>query len=113
MTASRKFGPPYIEAMRGLSGQFARAFRKSGSELYETSCHLIQGDTFIAVSFEFLATGEEGWVPLEIGPEGWSEERRQKILRDAGHVLDERLKLEKFSDQDVAKRFEEVLNGLR
>lgn len=111
MTA--KIGSAYLEAFRALSEQFARAFRKSGTELYTTTCSLIQGDTFIAVGFEFYATGEEGWVPLEIGPEGWSEERRQTILRDAERVLGERLRLEKFSEQDVARRFEEVLYGLR
>lgn len=113
MNAPRKIGSAYSEALRGLSDQFGKAYLESRSDVYVIDCHLIQGGTIICVSFVFQATGHEGWVPLEIGAEGWGEERRQKILEDANQVLKAREEIEREGVETIAKRVQEVLDALR
>lgn len=108
----RKIGTAYQEALRALSEQVARAYREDlGS--YQVSAGLIQGNTFIAVSVIFDSTGTECWVPMDLGSEPWSAERRSKIERDASTVIAERMKLELETAELVSQRMQGVLDAYR
>ena len=99
MNAKRKIGTAYQEALLALSEQASRAFREDVDDQHQVDAYLIQGDTLICVSVTFLHSGREAWVPLELGSEGWSDARKQRVVHEASHVIDRRLKMEKrFAD---------------
>ena len=108
MTAMRKIGTNYQEALNGLASQFRKHYRETGRTDYQVDCYLIQDGQFICLCYTFQLEGEHGWVPLELTGEPWSEERRQRLIRDARHVLDKALSLETFAAQYVAAKVWEV-----
>jgi hypothetical protein len=105
-------GTPYQEALKALAEQVARAYREDCCS-FQVSAGLIQGNTLIAVNVVFDATGTECWVPLELGGEPWTDERRAKIERDARAVLTQRLAIEVTVADVVERRMREVLYGYR
>lgn len=113
MANGRKIGTPYQEALRGLCGQVQRIFRDDVDHQHEIDASLIQGDTIICLSVRFLASGREAWVPLELGAEGWSEQRRQRIVHEASHVIGKLLAMEKFAGAYVNSQLQGVLDAYR
>jgi hypothetical protein len=105
-------GTPYQEALKALAEQVARAYREDCCS-FQVSAGLIQGNTLIAVTVVFDATGTECWVPLELGAEPWSDERRARIEVDARAVLTQRLAIEVTVAEAVERRMREVLYGYR
>lgn len=113
MKANRKIGTAYQEALLALSEQVARIYREEVGDQYQVDAYLIQGDTVICVSVGFLLSGREAWVPLELGVEGWSDARRQRIVHEASHVIEQRLKLERFAAEYVAGKIRGVIDAYR
>lgn len=112
MASPQKMGTAYQEALKALAEQVACAYREDCCG-FLVSAGLIQGNTLIAITAVFDLTGTECWVPLELGPEGWSEERRLRIEQDARAVLTQRLAIEVTVADVVERRMREVLYGYR
>lgn len=112
MAGPQKMGTPYQEALKALAEQVACAYREDCCD-FQVSAGLIQGNTLIAVTVVFDLTGTECWVPLELGTERWSDERRVRIEQDARAVLTQRLAIEVTVADVVERRMREVLYGYR
>ncbi|CTP83350.1 hypothetical protein [Xanthomonas graminis] len=112
MTAPRKIGTAYQEALKALAEQVARAYRED-CRSFQVSAGLIQGNTMIAITVVFDGTGTECWVPMDMGTEPWSDDRRSRIEHDARVVINERMKLESFTAEFVLARMQEVLDAYR
>ncbi|MGH8063232.1 MAG: hypothetical protein ACREO7_14600 [Pseudoxanthomonas sp.] len=113
MGAGKRVGTAYQEALLALSNQVVAIFRQEIGDRYQVTASLIQDDTIICVSVAFLESDREAWVPLEIGTEGWNENRQQRIVHEASHVLEERLKLEKLTADYVNAKIRGVLDAYR
>lgn len=113
MATPKKCGTPYQEALLGLCRQVRRIYREEVEQDLRIEVSRIQGDTLICVSVQFQGSGREAWVPLEIGPEGWSEQRRLRIVHEATHVVGKLLDTEKMVGIFVSSRIQEVINGFR
>ncbi|HGM7334448.1 TPA: hypothetical protein ACKQCJ_000752 [Stenotrophomonas maltophilia] len=112
MAQLANIGSAYQEALKALGEQVARAYREECSE-FTVAAGLIQGNTLIAITVTFNHTGAECWVPLDLGGQPWTDERRCQIEDDARRVLGARLLVEHEAAALVATRMEEVLNGYR
>jgi len=111
MSAKRKIGTAYQEALLALSEQTSRIFREEVGDQHQVDAYLIQGDTIICVSVSFLLSGREAWVPLELGIEEWSDARRQRIVHEASHVIEQRLRLERLAAEFVAGKIRGVIDA--
>ncbi|MCC4607165.1 hypothetical protein [Xanthomonas campestris] len=105
-------GTAYQEALKALAEQVARAYREDCCS-FQVSAGLIQGNTMIAVSATFDATGTECWVPMSLGSDQWTDERRSRIEHDARAVISQRLSIEEGVAYIVRKYMREVLDGYR
>jgi len=113
MSGNRKYGTPYQEALLALSHQVARIYREECVDGYRIDVDLIQGDTLIAVTVTSHHSGQEAWVPLEIGAEGWDEHRRARIIHEVSYVIGERLKVERFVADYVAAKVRGIIDAYR
>lgn len=113
MNAKRKIGTAYQEALLALSEQTARIYREEVGDQHQVDAYLIQGDTMICVSVTFQLSGREAWVPLELGIEGWTDARRQRIMHETSHVVEQRLTLERFAAEYVAGKIRGVIDAYR
>ncbi|MBV6816043.1 hypothetical protein ACE15N_13110 [Xanthomonas campestris pv. passiflorae] len=105
-------GTAYQEALKALAEQVARAYREDCCS-FKVSAGLIQGNTMIAVSATFDATGTECWVPMSLGSDPWTDERRSRIEADARAVLSQRLSFEERTARSVSDFMQGVLDGYR
>lgn len=113
MASPRKIGTPYQEALRALGLQVQRIYREDLNAEHEVDAYLIQDDTFICLSVRFLANGREAWVALELGKEGWNENRRQRLVHEVSHVVSTLLSMEVFVGQYVNAKLQGVLDAYR
>ena len=111
MEAKRKIGTAYQEALLGLSNQVSRIRRESSTDEVTVDAYLIQDDRFICI--EASIAGREAWVPLEIGVEGWNEQRRARLIHEASHVVRKRLDLEKVTAAYVQAQVGKVIDAYR
>lgn len=105
-------GTAYQEALKALAEQVARAYREDCCG-FHVSAGLIQGNTMIAVTATFDATGTECWVPLALGGDPWTDERRVRIEHDARAVISQRLSIEEGVAYIVRQYMRGVLDGYR
>ncbi|PZU27397.1 MAG: hypothetical protein DI584_09115 [Stenotrophomonas sp.] len=107
-----RIGSAYQEALKALAEQVARAYREDCCD-FLVSAGLIQGNTLIAITVTFDNTGTECWVPLDLGAEPWSDDRRCTIEHDARTVLEARLEAERGAAQQIAELMEGVVDAYR
>ncbi|WP_093533278.1 hypothetical protein PWP89_16275 [Stenotrophomonas rhizophila] len=112
MDRTDKIGNARQEALKALAEQVARAYREACCG-FHVSAGLIQGNTLIAITAVFDGTGTECWVPLELGQEPWTAERRRLLEAQATLVLDARLRADRVAAAQVEAHMQEVFNAAR